>query len=352
MAAQGSAAPAAAQSAIWDATISNTHWYVPVPQLLAYAAPKTGFTNPIPIGDPDLVNRLGVFDKRRVHGDQHRKACDRAGGADGRVPAFRDLSRPPGQITMVFTADVEAGLQPVGLGRMRISIKESVPEMEMQMITGDSLLVTHLAYMLPYDPATFRPPPPAPVPANSVQHWAWTAGTPWRIVSPAMFGTTSPGRFVITNYQNGYFWGTGVGPSGNFTLLGSVTPEARCCSTLCRRQSDQPVRDGDRRRVRFADAGRTYDLTGNPTTGGGVYFTGSALRRTAARTTGPGSVRRTRCADVHDVGQSNGPMVPAFALDNVAAQKTFPMPSARPCPCWPAPHRRRAMPRSAPFEPP
>jgi hypothetical protein len=59
------------------------------------------------------------------------------------------------------------------------------------MITGDSLLVTHWAYMLPYDPASFMPPPPAP--ANSLPQWAWTAGTPWRIVSPAMFGTTSPG---------------------------------------------------------------------------------------------------------------------------------------------------------------
>ena len=57
--AAGSAAPAAAQSTVWDATISNTHWYVPVPQLLAYAAPKTGFTNPIPIGDQTLWS-LGV----------------------------------------------------------------------------------------------------------------------------------------------------------------------------------------------------------------------------------------------------------------------------------------------------
>src|SRR4051794_30055841 len=47
-------APVAAQSAVWDATLSNSHWYVPVPQLLAYAAPKTGFSSPIPIGDQTL----------------------------------------------------------------------------------------------------------------------------------------------------------------------------------------------------------------------------------------------------------------------------------------------------------
>ena len=39
---------------VWDAAFSNSHWYVPVPQLLAYAAPATGFSNPIAIGDQTL----------------------------------------------------------------------------------------------------------------------------------------------------------------------------------------------------------------------------------------------------------------------------------------------------------
>jgi hypothetical protein len=46
--------PAGAQSTIWDTTLSNTNWYVPVPQLLAYASPATGFNNPLPIGDQTL----------------------------------------------------------------------------------------------------------------------------------------------------------------------------------------------------------------------------------------------------------------------------------------------------------
>ena len=50
----GRSGPAWAQSSVWDSTISNTNWYVPTAQLLAYASPKTGFSNPIPIGDQTL----------------------------------------------------------------------------------------------------------------------------------------------------------------------------------------------------------------------------------------------------------------------------------------------------------
>jgi hypothetical protein len=50
----GASMPARAQSAIWDAAISNTHWYGPVPQLLAYASPAASFANPISIGDQTL----------------------------------------------------------------------------------------------------------------------------------------------------------------------------------------------------------------------------------------------------------------------------------------------------------
>ena len=127
---------------------------------------------------------------------------------------------------MVFTP-VGGGATTIGLGQMQE--RGGFTQMEMQMITGTSLLVSHWAYMLPYDPATFTPPPAQAVPSNSSPQWAWTAGTPWRIVSPAAFGTAAPGTFIITNYKNGYFWGEGKGPSGgaSFTLLGSITPEGK-----------------------------------------------------------------------------------------------------------------------------
>ena len=267
----GGAAPAAAQASIWDSTLTNTHWYVPVPQLLAYAAPKTGFSNPLPIGDQTLWT-LGVASNGAFTGTSTAKlAIGPAVVTDNST--IQGMVTPAGQITMIFTPTA-GGTATVGLGQMRLV--NGVTEMEMQMITGDSLLVSHWAYMLPYDPASFTPPPPQPYQANSVPQWAWMSGTPWRIVSPAMFGTTSAGRFVVTNYQNGYFWGTGIAPNGSstgtFTLLGSVTPEGKVLfNTLSRGQltSLYGTATGDASGAQMAVS--TYDLTGNPS-GGLAYL--------------------------------------------------------------------------------
>jgi outer membrane autotransporter protein len=257
--------PAAAQSAIWDATISNTHWYVPVPQLLAYASPTTGFANPIPIGDQTLWS-LGVAKNGAFTGTSTAQLKIGAMLLTDNSTAQGFVTNS-GQITIVFTP-TSGGTPTVGLGQMRIV--GGVPAMEMQMITGGNLLVTHWAYMLPYDPATFTPPPSQPVPANSVPQWAWTAGTPWRIVSPAVFGTNAPGRFVITNYQNGYFWGAGVGPAGSgpFTLLGSVTPEGKVLfNTLSRGNLTSLYGDATGGTSGAQMIASTYDLAGNLTGG-------------------------------------------------------------------------------------
>jgi len=101
--------------------------------------------------------------------------------------------------------------------------------MEMQMITGTSLLVTHWAYMTPYSgPNSAATPPIAHPPSNANPYYSWTAGTVWKIVDPILFGTTAPGRFVVSNYNGGYFYGYGVGPKSNpvaYTQLGSITPQ-------------------------------------------------------------------------------------------------------------------------------
>jgi outer membrane autotransporter protein len=263
----GGNAGARAQSAIWDATISNTHWYVPTAQLLAYASPKTGFSNPIPIGDQTLWT-LGVATNGSFTGTS--VAQIKLGPAlltD--TSTIQGFVTTAGQITMLFTP-TSGGSVTVGLGAMRTV--GGVSSMEMQMITGDSLLVTHWAYMLPYDPAIFTPPASQPVPANSVPQWAWTSGTPWRIVSPTLFGSSAPGRFVITNYQNGYFWGAGIAPAGSsntsFTLLGSVTPEGSVLfNTLSRGNltSLYGTATGDASAAQMVAS--TYDLTGNLTGG-------------------------------------------------------------------------------------
>src|ERR1700752_2219598 len=191
---------AAAQSTIWDATVSNSHWYVPVPQLLAYAAPATGFSNPIAIGDQTLWS-LGTATNGAFTGfSSATLAIGTASHPENST--IQGFVATSGQITMVFTP-IGGGTPTVGLGQMRLI--NGVWQMEMQMITGQNLLITHWAYMTPYNPATFTPPAAQPILANSVPEWAWTSGTRWRIARPSMFGTTTPGRFVMSNYQNGYF---------------------------------------------------------------------------------------------------------------------------------------------------
>ena len=218
--------PALAQSNPWDPVISNTDWYVPTDQLLAYAAPNTNFADPFAVGDQTLW-ALGTSTNGHFTGST---VVDLAVGAftATSTASTQGYVSPSGQITMLFRT---TGSLDVTLGLGQMQTVDGGPAMEMQMITGDSLLVTHWAYMLPYDPATYTPPAPAPVHANSVPQWAWSAGSRWTIVSPATFGTSSPGKFVIADYDNGYFWGSGVGPDGSaasaFTLLGSITPEGK-----------------------------------------------------------------------------------------------------------------------------
>lgn len=261
---------ARAQSAVWDSTLSNTNWYVPTAQLLAYASPKTGFTNPIPIGDQTLWSLATATNGSFTGTSVAQLKIGSALLTD--TSTIQGFVTTAGQITMQFTP-TSGGVMTVGLGHMR-SVG-GVTSMEMQMITGDSVLVTHWAYMLPYDPATFTPPAAQPVPANSVPQWAWTAGTPWRITSSSLFGTSAPGRLVITDYKNGYFWGAGVALAGssaaNFTLLGSVTPEGNVLlNTLSKGTlaSLYGAASGDASGAQMLVS--SYDLSGNPT--GGVAY--------------------------------------------------------------------------------
>lgn len=207
----------------WDGVITNSHWYVTVPQMLAYASSSSSFANPSPIGDQTLwalgTSVNGVFSGTSAASLQIGPVTT-ASDSDiqGRVT-------PSGQISMVFTPTT-GGSTTIGLGRMQQV--GGVTTMEMQMITGTSLLVSHWAYMVPYDPDTFTPPAARVVPSNLSPQWAWTRGTPWRIVSPDAFGTAKPGTFIISGYKSGYFWGQGLRPDGSgFTLLGSITPQGR-----------------------------------------------------------------------------------------------------------------------------
>ena len=219
---------ASAQDTKWDAIISNSNWYVPVPNLIAYSSSNSSLTiNPLPIGDQTLW-ALGTANHGVFSGQSQATFSVGQTVNSPTFSAMQGLVTESGQIRISFTSP--SGNPPViGIGQMR-SI-DGVPLMEMQMITGTSLLTTHWAYMAPYNPAVLTPPSPTQnVVANITSpQWNFTAGTTWRLSSTALFGTTQPGTFKITNYNNGYYWGSGAAPIGstvgNFTVLGSMTPE-------------------------------------------------------------------------------------------------------------------------------
>lgn len=211
-----------AGAASWDGLISNSHWYVPLPGLLGYAVTRSDFSNPVPLGDQTLWSLGpsvdGVFGGTSTATIQlgPRILTDQS-TINGRVSE-------DGSIVMIFTPE-GGGQATVGLGRMRAV--GSTTAMEMQMITGTQLLVTHWASMLPYDPARFSPPAAQTIPVTLASgQWAWTDGTAWRVTSPTLFGGIERGRMAVDGFTNGYFQGTAAAAGGRLpvTLLGSITP--------------------------------------------------------------------------------------------------------------------------------
>jgi outer membrane autotransporter protein len=218
------AIPVHAQSGPWDETLSNTFWYVPVPQLLAYGAAGGSFSDPFPIGDQTLWTLGNSVDG--VFTGTSDTTLKLGPVVTSIATTMNGIVTDAGQTRIVFT-DAATGTTTIGVGQMR-QFDGSVA-MEMQMLTGSSLLVTHWAYMLPYDPVVFTPPPATAIPVSiAAPEWKWTEGTRWHIASPSLFGTATPAKMIITDYINGYFWGQGVAPDSNgevFSFLGSITPE-------------------------------------------------------------------------------------------------------------------------------
>jgi hypothetical protein len=141
---------------------------------------------------------------------------------------------PSGDIVIVFTPTDSSGTptgdpNTVGFGHMEHTF--CIPEMEMQMISNTSLIVTHWAHMTPYSGPNSAAPQPVSRPSTQAnRRYTWLDGTRWQIVAPALFGTDEPGSFTISGYSGGYFFGYGQGPESNpisFTEMGSITPQGR-----------------------------------------------------------------------------------------------------------------------------
>lgn len=219
---------ARAQDSRWDALLTNSNWYVPVPGLIAYASSDRSFTTPPPtaIGDQTLW-ALGTA-TNGVFTGQSTATFYNAGQSSTSSQTMQGVVTTSGQIAIGFF-NSSGSLITLGIGQMRDIA--GVPVMEMQMVTSPGLVITHWAYMTPYNPAVFTPPSASQFTTANITspEWRWTAGTTWQIRSQTLFGTTSAGTFKITDYSNGYYWGLGAPPldssSGNFTMLGSMTPE-------------------------------------------------------------------------------------------------------------------------------
>ncbi|MFM9026204.1 MAG: PEP-CTERM sorting domain-containing protein [Planctomycetaceae bacterium] len=227
----GSGGIVQAQSTTWDAMLSNSYWYVPQENLLAYMTSGTSFTDPAPTaGSDQTVWSLGTA----TNGSFTGTAVGTFRPADAPLVAISNtdaivsgIVTDAGQIRMTFVG-VTSGSQTIGIGQVRtISGTDS---MQMQMITGNSsVLTTHWAFMAKYDPDTFVPPTLFPDGTLLSQEWKWTDGSTWRLESDDLFGPGGSGTFTITNYRNGYFWGPGTGPAdgaaATYTQIGSITPE-------------------------------------------------------------------------------------------------------------------------------
>lgn len=201
--------------------------------MLAYGANSSeGFSRPFPIGDQTLWNDVVVTSPAgsSVTTFTGSTAASLALGpiTTTSTSTMAGSVSSTGAIAIVFTP-VGGGTSTLGLGQFETI--GGINAMEMQMVTGAGLITTHWAYMLPYDPSSFTPLPATTIPVSTANpYYSWTPGTVWKMVSPSLFGSTSPGKFVINHYNGGYFTGTGVGPAGSnlaFTELGSITPQGR-----------------------------------------------------------------------------------------------------------------------------
>lgn len=227
----GSAGVVHAQSTTWDAMLSNSYWYVPQENLLAYMTSGTSFTTPTPsAGSDQTLWSLGTATNGTFTGTA--VATFRPSGfpllsITSTMTIASGIVTDAGQIRMRFigaTPDEKT----IGIGQVRTI--SGTNYMQMQMITGNtSVLTTHWAYMAKYDPNTFVPPSLFPDGTLLSQEWKWTDGSTWQLQSDELFGPGGSGTFIITNYRNGYFWGPGTGPMDNaaatYTQIGSITPE-------------------------------------------------------------------------------------------------------------------------------
>lgn len=213
--------------AYWDGVLSNKNYYDPVPNHIIYEAfLGAGLNNPIPFGT--LVTwAFGPVVNGQWSGTAYGTSYQ-AGNYVYNPQTLTGSIDANGNWKILFT-NTNTGKVVIGIGSMELY--NNIWSPVAQTFSTGNPIMTHWAYNVPYDPSVFTPPgaeyyqvlPSVTSPGN-----AWFAGTTWKITNKSFFGSNAPGSLTFTNFNNGFIWGVGSGPTGSanssFSAIGSVTP--------------------------------------------------------------------------------------------------------------------------------
>jgi hypothetical protein len=210
----------------WDDLLSDSTWYVPAANLLAYRLESTTPEAPIPAADQTIWS-IGHAEGGRFTGKSLAKIVDASGDVTQSLTTMDGVVTEGGQVRITFTTPIGSTITGIG----QVQRVNGAQAMQMQMITGgNGSYTTHWAYMLPVTSGT-TPPDPATDPGDQAAYRSgshrWLMGTRWDFQSPGPSRHQIRGRFTINAYHNGYFWGEGRerGNNKTFKVLGSITPE-------------------------------------------------------------------------------------------------------------------------------
>ena len=210
----------------WDSLLSDSTWYVPAANLLAYRLDSSSPDSPIPAADQTIWS-IGEAIEGRFTGQSVAKIVDATGAVTQSFTTMDGVVSENGQARITFTSPIGSTI--TGIGQVRRV--NGLEAMEMQMITGaGGSYTTHWAYMLPLTGSTTPPDPASDLGDQATYRstqYGWLLDTSWTIRSSDANRTKIRGTFTINGYRNGYFWGEGRerGNQDTFQVLGSITPE-------------------------------------------------------------------------------------------------------------------------------
>jgi hypothetical protein len=234
----------------WDDLLSDSTWYVPAANLLAYRFDSNSPDAPIPAADQTIWS-IGEATGGRFTGKSLAKIVDATGDVTQSLTTMDGVVTESGQVRITFTTPIGSTITGIG----QVQRVNGAQAMQMQMITGSNgSYTTHWAYMLPVTNGT-TPPDPATDLGDQAAYRSgshrWLKGTRWDFQSPGPRRNQTQGHFTISDYHNGYFWGEGRERGNNkaFKVFGSITPEGNFFLNVI---------DGSNFKLRLSEGGQLW----------------------------------------------------------------------------------------------